>query len=84
MTLVFALEAAFSKLLQVTCFPAPLYVQVKERFEAITPKLSSEINVLCNNSNQTCFSDTLTSERLGFQNLAIGPADVNAAIENHV
>ena len=61
MTLIFALEVAFPKHLQVTCFSAPLQVQEKELLEAISPKFMSEKNVLCNNSDQACFSDTLTS-----------------------
>ena len=42
-------------------FSASVEYTKKDLFEAFSPKLSSEKRFLCNNSDQTCFSDTLTS-----------------------
>ena len=61
MTLVFALEASFSKRSQVMCFLAPLWVQVKRTFWSNFSKVFEWRKILCNNSDQRCFSDTLTS-----------------------
>ena len=69
-------------------FRAIIDTRKKNFLEAFSPKFSSKKMFLCNNRDQTFFSDSLTSARplgrcwnpfrLGFQHLPRGPAYVNA------
>ena len=63
MTKVFALEQAISKPTNSSCyFCAPLKEYKNELFEAFFfLNFSIEKMTLCNNNDQTWFSDTLTS-----------------------
>ena len=61
--IVVALEQAFSRPTNLSCFCAPLQQYNNELFEAFFPKVLSDKIKLCNNNDQTWFSDTLTSAR---------------------
>ena len=63
MTLVFALEAIFKTFAGNVLFRAIIGTGKKKLFEAISPNFSSKKMYSCNNTDQTCFSDTLTSAR---------------------
>ena len=58
---------------------------LKQFLQSLQAKKKTKKNILCNNNDQTCFSDTLTSAgplpspfRFCFQDLPRGPADINA------
>ena len=82
MTEVFALEQAFSKPTNPSCFC--LYnSHTKMNFSKHFPMFSSDKMTLCNNDDQTWFSDLLTSLKispfmLGFQHHPRGPVVVIA------
>ena len=79
---MFALEQAFSKPTNPSCFCvcARQYSNIKMNFLKRFSKVSSDKMTLCNNNDQTWFSDTLTSARpsrvvkaLAFQALVSTP-----------
>ena len=62
MTYGFALEQAFTKPMIPSCFIAH-YSNTKMNLRSVFPEFSSNKMTLCNNNDQTVFSDTLTSAR---------------------